>query len=38
MDEVNEEYGDGTLYFAAQAGAEDLLPSVGEFKRAGDLD
>jgi len=38
MDEVNEEYGDGTLYFAAQAGAEDLLPSVGEFKRPGDLD
>ncbi len=37
MDEVNEEYGDGTLYFAAQKGAEDLLPSVGEFKRPGDL-
>ncbi|MCF7890361.1 DNA polymerase IV [Candidatus Bipolaricaulota bacterium] len=37
MDEVNEEYGKGTLYFAAQTGAEDLLPSVGEFKRPGDL-
>ncbi|MBS3766351.1 DNA polymerase IV [Candidatus Bipolaricaulota bacterium] len=37
MDEVNEEYGKGTLYFAAQSGAEDLLPSVGEFKRPGDL-
>ncbi|MFB6291009.1 MAG: DNA polymerase IV [Candidatus Bipolaricaulia bacterium] len=37
MDEVNEEYGEGTLYFAAQSGAEDLLPSVGEFKRPGDL-
>ncbi|MBS3786793.1 DNA polymerase IV [Candidatus Bipolaricaulota bacterium] len=37
MDEINEEYGKGTLYFAAQAGAEDLLPSVGEFKRPGDL-
>ncbi|MFW6071806.1 MAG: DNA polymerase IV [Candidatus Bipolaricaulota bacterium] len=38
MDEVNEEYGKGTLYFAAQSGSEDLLPSVGEFKRPGDLD
>jgi len=38
MDEVNEEYGKGALYFAAQIGAEDLLPSVGEFKRPGDLD
>lgn len=38
MDEVNEEYGDGSLYFAAQSGAEDLLPSVGEFKRPGDLE
>ncbi|MFB6214764.1 MAG: DNA polymerase IV [Candidatus Bipolaricaulia bacterium] len=37
MDEVNEEYGKGSLYFAAQTGAEDLLPSVGEFKRPGDL-
>jgi len=37
MDEVNEEYGEGTLYFAAQSGSEDLLPSVGEFKRPGDL-
>ncbi|MEF8799249.1 MAG: DNA polymerase IV, partial [Candidatus Bipolaricaulota bacterium] len=36
MDEVNEEYGRNTLYFAAQIGAEDLLPSVGEFKRPGD--
>lgn len=38
MDKINEEYGKGALYFAAQAGAEDLLPSVGEFKRPGDLD
>lgn len=38
MDEVNEEYGKGTLYFAAQSGAEDLLPCVGEFKRPGDID
>jgi DNA polymerase-4 len=37
MDEVNEEYGQGTLYFAAQSGADDLLPSVGEFKRPGDI-
>lgn len=37
MDEVNEEYGEETLYFAAQTGSEDLLPSVGEFKRPGAL-
>ncbi len=38
MDQVNEEYGEDTIYFAAQSGAKDLLPSVGEFKRPGDLD
>ncbi len=37
MDSVNEEYGEETLYFAAQSGSEDLLPSVGEFRRPGDL-
>ncbi|MFP3953048.1 MAG: DNA polymerase IV [Candidatus Bipolaricaulota bacterium] len=37
MDSVNEEYGKETLYFAAQSGSEDLLPSVGEFRRPGDL-
>lgn len=37
IDAVNEEYGQDTLYFAAQSGCEELLPSVGSFRRPGDL-
>ncbi len=38
IDSINQEYGNGTLYFAYQFKAGDILPSVGEFRSPGNLD